>query len=209
MNRRTMMFKSGANVPRLPSEFQEVEWILASNGAYIDTGISTMNGVVSTFDFSLESTDFQYTRSFVMLNFGGSYGQFFGKNSYSSLLGLNNSTGQFSNALSFYLSRQNLVIAWDEIHTVATLNGSESISHTRASAANHRTLTIGSSVNNVDSILTLPTRFYNFKNTGNANQNFIPCYRKADGVIGMYELITKTFFTNSGSGSFTKGADVN
>lgn len=208
MNRRTMMFKSGANVPRLPSEFQEVEWILASNGAYIDTGISTMNGVVSTFDFSLESTDFLPGTSYVMLNYGMYFGQFFGKNSNSIFLGLNNSTGQFSNALSFYLSRQNLVIAWDEIHTVATLNGSESISHTRASAANHRTLTIGSSVNSGGGILTLPTRFYNFKNTGNANQNFIPCYRKADGVIGMYELITKTFFTNSGSGSFTKGADV-
>lgn len=209
MNRRTMMLNSGANVPRLPSEFQAVEWILAANGAYIDTGISTMNGVVSTFDFSLESAGFQSPPSFVMLNYGASYGQFFGKNSNTSLLGLNNSTGQFSNALSFYLSKQNLVIAWDEIHTVATLNGSESISHTRASAANHSTLTIGSSVNRGGDILTLPTRFYNFKNTGNANQDFVPCYRKADGEIGMYELISKTFFTNSGSGSFTKGADVN
>lgn len=36
----------------------------------------------------------------------------------------------------------------------------------------------------------------------------IPCYRKSDGVIGMYDLISKTFFTNAGSGSFTKGADV-
>lgn len=208
MNRRTMMFKSGANVPRLPSEFQEVEWILAANGAYINTGISTMNGVVSTFDFSLTSVDFPYNSSYVMLNYGGSYGQFFGKNSNSNLLGLNNSTGQFSNTMSFYLSKQNLVIAWDEIHTVATLNGSESISHTRASAANHGTLTIGSSVNS-GNIKTLPTKFYNFKNTGNANQDFVPCYRKADGAIGMYELISNTFFTNSGSGSFTKGADVN
>lgn len=207
MTRRRMMFKSGANVPGLPSEFQEVEWILASNGAYIDTGISTMNGVVSTFDFSLESTNLITNISYVMLNYGVGYGQFLGKNLGSNLLGLNNSTGQFSNRLSFYLSKQNLVIAWDEIHTVATLNGSESISYTRASAANHRTLTIGSSVNN-SNIYTLPTRFYNFKNTGNANQDFVPCYRKADGVIGMYELITKTFFTNSGSGSFTKGADV-
>lgn len=209
MNRRTMMFKSGANVPRLPSEFQEVEWIEPTYGAYINTGISTMNGVISTFDFGLTSSNLTYGVSYVMLNYGASYGQFFGKNSNTSLLGLNNSTGQFSNELSFYLSKQNLVIAWDEIHTVATLSGSESISHTRASAANHRTLTIGSSVNNGNSIQTLPTRFYNFKNTGNANQDFVPCYRKADGTIGMYELISKTFFTNSGSGSFTKGADVN
>lgn len=36
----------------------------------------------------------------------------------------------------------------------------------------------------------------------------IPCYRKADGVIGMYDLVSGTFYTNEGTGSFTKGADV-
>lgn len=36
----------------------------------------------------------------------------------------------------------------------------------------------------------------------------VPCYRKADGVIGMYDVARKTFLTNAGSGSFTKGADV-
>lgn len=38
--------------------------------------------------------------------------------------------------------------------------------------------------------------------------DLIPCYRKADGVIGMYDAARKTFLTNAGSGSFTKGADV-
>lgn len=39
--------------------------------------------------------------------------------------------------------------------------------------------------------------------------DLIPCYRKSDGVIGMYDLISNLFYTNAGSGSFTKGADVN
>lgn len=39
-------------------------------------------------------------------------------------------------------------------------------------------------------------------------RDYIPCYRKADGVIGMYEIMTETFLTNAGSGSFGKGADV-
>ena len=37
----------------------------------------------------------------------------------------------------------------------------------------------------------------------------IPCYNKSTGVIGMYDLISKTFFVNAGTGSFTKGADIN
>lgn len=33
-----------------------------------------------------------------------------------------------------------------------------------------------------------------------------PCYRKADSVIGMYDLVTRQFFP--ASGTWTKGADV-
>ena len=36
----------------------------------------------------------------------------------------------------------------------------------------------------------------------------IPCYRKSDNVIGMYDVLTSTFLTNSGSGTLTKGGDV-
>ena len=36
----------------------------------------------------------------------------------------------------------------------------------------------------------------------------VPCYRKSDGVAGLYDLVTGTFFTNSGSGEFVKGPDI-
>lgn len=39
-------------------------------------------------------------------------------------------------------------------------------------------------------------------------RNFIPCYRKADGVIGAYDTVTRQFFENAGTGAFAKGADV-
>ena len=38
-------------------------------------------------------------------------------------------------------------------------------------------------------------------------RNFVPCYRKSDGVIGMYDTVNSVFYTNAGSGSFTKGND--
>lgn len=38
--------------------------------------------------------------------------------------------------------------------------------------------------------------------------NFVPCYRKSDGEIGMYDTVSQAFFTNAGSSSFSKGADV-
>ena len=42
----------------------------------------------------------------------------------------------------------------------------------------------------------------------NLVRDFIPCYRKTDGEVGMYDLITGKFYTNSGSGAFAKGNDI-
>lgn len=39
--------------------------------------------------------------------------------------------------------------------------------------------------------------------------DLIPCYRKADNVIGMYDLVNDKFYTNEGTGTFLKGKDVN
>lgn len=38
--------------------------------------------------------------------------------------------------------------------------------------------------------------------------DFIPCYRKSDNVIGLYDLVNGTFYTNAGSGTFIKGNDI-
>ena len=35
--------------------------------------------------------------------------------------------------------------------------------------------------------------------------DLIPCYRKLDGEIGMYDLVNNVFYTNEGSGTFLKG----
>lgn len=40
-------------------------------------------------------------------------------------------------------------------------------------------------------------------------QNFIPARRNSDSVLGMYDTVSKTFFTNAGTGTFTAGPDVN
>lgn len=39
-------------------------------------------------------------------------------------------------------------------------------------------------------------------------RHLVPCYRVADNVVGMYDTVNGVFYGNAGSGSFTKGADV-
>lgn len=39
-------------------------------------------------------------------------------------------------------------------------------------------------------------------------RNFIPCYRKSDNEIGIYDTVNKVFYTNQGTGTFLKGNNV-
>ena len=39
-------------------------------------------------------------------------------------------------------------------------------------------------------------------------RNFVPCYRKKDNKAGMYDTVTKQFFTNSGAGEFLTGNKI-
>ena len=53
-------------------------------------------------------------------------------------------------------------------------------------------------------------RMYTFTATRGGKTVFkaVPCYRKADTVIGMFDTVSQTFLTNTGTGTLTKGADV-
>lgn len=58
--------------------------------------------------------------------------------------------------------------------------------------------------------LTASAKLYSMKLYENAVKvrDFIPCYRKSDNEIGLYDLVNGVFYTNAGSGTFAKGADV-
>ena len=53
-------------------------------------------------------------------------------------------------------------------------------------------------------------RLYSCKmyNSNVLQRDFVPCYRKSDWVIGLYDIVNNTFYTNSGSWTFTKGPNV-
>ena len=53
-------------------------------------------------------------------------------------------------------------------------------------------------------------RIYSFKiYTGTTlAMDFIPCYRKSDNVIGMYDTINNVFYINAGTGTFNKGDNI-
>ena len=49
---------------------------------------------------------------------------------------------------------------------------------------------------------------FHISENGTKKLHLIPCYRKSDGEIGLYDIVNNIFYTNMGSGEFLKGADV-
>lgn len=52
-----------------------------------------------------------------------------------------------------------------------------------------------------------PSKFWSFKikNGDTLTLSLIPAKRNSDGVVGMYDLVSQTFFTNAGTGNFIAG----
>lgn len=65
-------------------------------------------------------------------------------------------------------------------------------------------------LNGGSTTMTSQSKWYSFAlyDCGVAVRDFIPCYRKSDNVVGMYDTVTKGFFTSVGSGQFTAGPNV-
>ena len=66
-------------------------------------------------------------------------------------------------------------------------------------------------MNNIGTVAAYASiKLYMFQiiNNNEIVRNLVPCYRKLDGVIGMYDLVNDKFYTNLGTGTFLKGKDV-
>lgn len=66
--------------------------------------------------------------------------------------------------------------------------------------------------NNVDTPYTMGfigyLHFAKLYDEGKMIRYLVPCYRKVDDVIGMYDLVNDVFYTNAGTGTFAKGGDI-
>jgi hypothetical protein len=201
----------------LPSAYQRVEWVRAENGigAYIKLGF--------TFD-----TAARFKIGFYAESVGTGY--LFGAAENSGKIRCMVTAPHGTSALSseLYGTDQN---SYNNIRLVLA-NGLNEIECTlREGFREYRNLTTGKSTSASNQIsLTMTNELYLFAQNYNGSPRFgverqvsyfeyydkndelicslTPCYRKSDGVIGMYDTVRKLFLTNAGSGSFTKGAEI-
>ena len=187
----------GPITSRLPSAYQEVEYIESNWTQKISTGYITNSNI------RIES-EFMIT--------GSSWDNVLFWTTYWSWA--------WVDCLAFRATGTWNFEAWasSSVNWATTVNEKYTLDYTLSSISlDWNTKTLSASVPWTNELTIFywnwkwwSVRVYSFKvYTGSTlERDFVPCYRIADWVIWMYDLVNDVFYTNSWSWTFTKWADV-
>ena len=193
---------------KIPEEYQRVDYIASTGTQYIDTGVIGKSGLSSKIKFMLINT---YDDDTVL-------GSRAGSNRLYLLHLYNGFTLGYGNYYSAGTSgpvNQNIIydVQTDLSTGTQTLeaNGIRVLTTTNTTTLNTN-LKLYLFALNLDGVANYfsSARIYELKiyDDNKLIRNMIPCYRKSDGVIGMYDTESKTFFTNKGTGTFLIGNEI-
>lgn len=193
---------------RLPDGYQEVEWIKSNGRQYIDTTVnpSAMTKLWIDTSFDVISPELYGHGVFTDSRFV-IYADNAGQWSFGAV-GVYSIGSKDTDRHRFFIDNSTLSFGVEDIDLYGTFpQKSISDANIYLFARNKGTTIDWPTTNTMYSakLFDMP----------NIIREFIPCYRKSDGVIGMYDLagsicpLTGTpFYINSGAGAFTKGADI-
>ena len=214
--RRRMMLQLG----NLPSAYQRLEYIVNANKSYIDTGVVSSNHIAIFCDFMLinantgsdiigspyswnAENNWTTERSFSVgignhpYEYRVAYGsgQHHPINENESLWGVGDMLG------TSWKLKQRYNISLNANHDFC-INGEKILSLD----GTKEFVGLGTITNNLDNINNI-INVYSLIITydGKPVRNFIPAKRKSDGVIGMYDLVGKKFYTSPNGEAFTGG----
>lgn len=205
---------------RLPDTYQQVRWISSSGTQYIDTGIKLNNNDEVYIKFSINNLDSTCgifgTRGASTSEKAFCLGKQKGTSSDTLILDFNNSNyASYRELLTIptYTIDDIFECKIDKYTRQVKINNSIVGENTILcnDAFNCDTNCYIFKTNNYFTQNCASIKLYNFtiRNLNNVIHNYIPCYRKSDGEVGIYDLISQQFFINSGTGEFTKGGDIN
>ena len=210
MNRRFLL-ESLLKKPRLPAEFQEVKYLESTGTQYIDTNLVA----ATTMDFELKMWQSTYAKSKIFGSRESSSSQSFALylsnssnlpvfNFYGNILDIE---GNFDNKILIFKGKIN------NSNFKCSIDGTVYYTLPITSPLYSGNMYLMTYNNNGSPVLpnTLGQfRLYSCKIYDNNTivRDFVPCYRKADNVAGLYDLVNGVFYTNAGTGSFIVGGNV-
>lgn len=191
------------NKNRLPAEFQKVEYIESDGvGQYIDTGINA-NLIIPIAKMKLYFMDVNdYTYAGLFGVWGPNDTRF---GIYYNGIGIGSHKNIHFNEYNMYEIEMN-----GKNGSAVVNNQNYTGFNIRNGFANKNILVMARNGDNIIEAQVKQRLYYcRIYDDTQIVRNFVPCYRKADNVIGLYDLVNDVFYTNAGTGTFTKGANVN
>lgn len=195
----------GGSEKRLPDEYQEVTYIQSSGTQYFDTGYYASGNSQYNFKFSEGSTNGVLFGAYNTAwtsgngyyhNNSSSQNEWFHYYANNSLSALR---GSYLNSYEIYIDKGNLYSSG-----VLIFSGS-----TKTFTLNYPTYLLAGNWMGSRAEQPISCKLYYFQILENSTKihHYVPCYRKSDDVIGLYDLVGEEFITNAGTGTFEKGPD--
>lgn len=198
---------SVSSSPKLPSQFQKVEYLESTGTQYINTGYYADGG--SSFEFKIT---YGTTRGVVF----GSYNSYW-TNGYGYYH--NNGNGDtewvhyYGNTSTGYPGLNNSTQEIKIIKGSVYINGQLVLALTPLSFSKLKYPTFFYAGNwggtRAEQPISAKIYYFTIKSGDYPLMDFVPCYRKSDNVMGFYDIINQVFYTNAGTGDFIKGPDEN
>ena len=199
----------GYTMAQIPSGYTVLEYIEATGTQYIDTGL-TSSDKITGIDAHHYKTSADNNQILFGMYTGSSYGY--------SYMDYREGASTWQMAWYGTVINSNVPVAVGDIKSslrVDGLNFTYTINGTSVSGTSqgspygstHFYLFADNSAGNP--IYHMKTRLYSFKvwTSGSLARNFVPC-TNPDGVVGLYDTVTKMFYSNSGTGEFGAGTAI-
>lgn len=193
--------KDGYGQKTLPSEYQRVDYIEASGNQYIDIGYYATAQTVFEVDCAFTDYNTNYRIGLVAGYSGNSRCAIGVQNTGKAYFGI--SASNINPDYTDVLARHTYKVSIPELK--GYIDGVEY-------ATGSGTFSVGSKYNGYLFAVRGSTSAENKTNgklygaritTEFIDQVFVPCYRKSDNVIGLFDITNQKFYTNAGTGNFT------
>ena len=195
----------------LPSEYQQVEYIAnTTGGEYIATSFCPVKVPTYSMLISISTSSLQYGDKMLFGAQDGDYlepyqwytnsQRWYGRTGTSKYNNVTSTVSDISGIIEITMSPDALTV------------NDQSLLPTSGTATRATPIYVFAWNNNgaAQYKMPAPTAIYYLRAVADGDDllNLIPVYRKADGVIGLFDTVSQTFYTNAGTGAFTKGTDV-
>lgn len=191
--------KNTLSTVRLPSEYQEVEYLESTGTQYIDTGLVMASGYSVEAEIGINDTKIAFGASSTYSSSNN-----LGIEINSSHLWTRGRKYTFTALTTRGKYKLNITFGSNVRYLISTADVSLTASYYNLNyflfACNEKNV---ASWNGGGIIWA-----YKIKNGSELIRDYVPCYRKSDNVAGLYDLANSTFYANAGTGTFLIGNEV-